>query len=253
MRPTVLLYDVDGTLITTGGAARLALEEGIAVFLGIDVFEASFSFGGMTDRGIMRGALKQAGVDASESEIDDVIALYLERLPAVLSGAARFSVHDGVVSLLDRTRSDPGYAVGLGTGNVERGARLKLDAVGLNPYLGFGGFGCDAESRPELILAGARRGAAALGRPLDECRVVIIGDTERERIRMRRGQHRRCLERTAARHRLGVGRRVADRADCHRSHPAWRRGSVTGGLCPEGAYLVAAATASGNSTSRISS
>ena len=180
MRPTVLLYDVDGTLITTGGAARLALEEGIAVFLGIDVFEASFSFGGMTDRGIMRGALKQAGVDASESEIDDVIALYLERLPAVLSGAARFSLHDGVVSLLDRTRSDPGYAVGLGTGNVERGARLKLDAVGLNPYFGFGGFGCDAEPRPELILAGARRGAAALGRPLDECRVVIIGDTERD-------------------------------------------------------------------------
>lgn len=180
MRPTVLLYDIDGTLITTGGAARLALEEGVAVFLGIDSFEASFSFGGMTDRGIMRGSLKQAGVEASESAIDEVMALYLERLPAVIGKAARYLVHDGVVDLLKSTHGVDGYAIGLGTGNVERGARLKLETVGLNPYFEFGGFGCDAEPRPELILAGARRGADALGEPLNECRVVIIGDTERD-------------------------------------------------------------------------
>jgi phosphoglycolate phosphatase-like HAD superfamily hydrolase len=114
------------------------------------------------------------------SDVGRVMALYLQRLPVVLGGAARYFVHDGVIELLERTRARDGYAVGQGTGNVELDARLKLSAVGLNRYFGFGGFGCDAEPRRELILAGAKRGAQVLGRPLKDCRVVIIDDTERD-------------------------------------------------------------------------
>jgi phosphoglycolate phosphatase-like HAD superfamily hydrolase len=67
--------------------------------------------------------------------------------------------------------------VGLGTGNIERGARIKLERVDLNPRFGFGGFGCDAEDRGELLRIGAERGAARLGVARAACRVVVIGDT----------------------------------------------------------------------------
>jgi phosphoglycolate phosphatase-like HAD superfamily hydrolase len=179
-RPTVLLFDIDGTLITSGGGSRRALEAGVAAYLGLESFEAVFWFGGLTDRGIMRGALKQAGAEASETRIDEVIAFYLERLPDVLSESGVYRTHEGVHEILDAVTDADHCAVGLGTGNLEVGARLKLDAVGLNPYFSFGGFGCDAEPRDQLILAGAKRGAAALDLALDECRVVIIGDTIRD-------------------------------------------------------------------------
>ena len=71
-------------------------------------------------------------------------------------------------------------ALGLGTGNVEAGARAKLARVALDGAFAFGGFGDDHEDRALLVRAGAERGAARLDRPLDACRVVIIGDTPRD-------------------------------------------------------------------------
>lgn len=180
MRPTVLLFDIDGTLITTGGAARAALELAIAEILGVDEFSAAFSFGGMTDRAIMRRSLEQGGAAVDEPAIDAAITHYLSRLDHALGAAPRYQVHPGVRPILDAVTDRPGYAVGLGTGNVERGARIKLDRVGLNPYFDFGGFGCDAESRPALIRRGAERGAERVGAAVEDCRVVVIGDTTRD-------------------------------------------------------------------------
>lgn len=180
MRPTVLLFDIDGTLITTGGAARAALEDAIAGFIGADGFEAAFSFGGMTDRAIMRRALQQAGRDCDEPTIDALIERYLAGLEDSLARAATYRVHEGVREVLDSAQPLDHVSVGLGTGNVEAGARLKLAPVDLNTYFAFGGFGCDAEERPALIRRGAERGALRLGLPLDACRVVVVGDTPKD-------------------------------------------------------------------------
>jgi phosphoglycolate phosphatase-like HAD superfamily hydrolase len=79
-----------------------------------------------------------------------------------------------------RAGRERGAAVGLGTGNVREGARLKLGRVGLFEHFDFGGYGCDAEDRAEVIRIGAERGASALGRTLSECRVVVIGDTPKD-------------------------------------------------------------------------
>ncbi|HYQ16403.1 MAG TPA: HAD hydrolase-like protein, partial [Polyangiaceae bacterium] len=88
-------------------------------------------------------------------------------------------VHVGVFEALQAAR-ERGMALGLGTGNVLEGARLKLEHVGLYHHFGFGGFGSDHELRVELIRKGAERGAASLGQPLNACRVVIIGDTPKD-------------------------------------------------------------------------
>ncbi|HSO32352.1 MAG TPA: HAD hydrolase-like protein, partial [Labilithrix sp.] len=86
----------------------------------------------------------------------------------------------------------PKIALGLGTGNVKRGAYAKLARGALDAPFAFGGFGCDAEDRTELLRVGAGRGAAALGVPLADCRVVVIGDTPKD-VAAARGIGAECI------------------------------------------------------------
>jgi phosphoglycolate phosphatase len=179
VRPTVVLFDIDGTLVTCGGAGKRAMR---AAFRYVserdDVWD--FPFGGGTDRGLARQAFRNAGIDASEEQIDVFLSRYLDELPATLASSPGYAIYPGVLDLLDHLEKQANYAIGLGTGNVERGARTKLVKGDLGSRFAFGGFGDDHEQRPLLIEAGARRGAARLGRPLDQCRVVVIGDTHRD-------------------------------------------------------------------------
>jgi phosphoglycolate phosphatase-like HAD superfamily hydrolase len=184
MRPTVFLFDIDGTLISSGGVARRCIERAFAERYGSAATLAA-SFGGMTDRAIARDALSALAPELEgkrlEEEIDAVLDRYLQILEEeARSSAASFRVHDGIREALDRTLARPQSAVGLGTGNVRRGARLKLDCVGLFDFFAFGGFGCDHVDRARLLHIGAERGALLLGAPLAECRVVVIGDTPKD-------------------------------------------------------------------------
>jgi phosphoglycolate phosphatase-like HAD superfamily hydrolase len=177
---TVLLFDIDGTLVTTGGAGRSALLRALEAWGSPDALD--FSFAGMTDRLIVRSALRNMGVADSQALVDRIIADYLLILGGEVAAvpAERYRVHDGMVEALDRASARSGYAIGLGTGNVERGARIKLGRVGLCDRFSFGGFGCDAEDRAELLRIGAARGAARLALPRERCRVVVIGDTPKD-------------------------------------------------------------------------
>jgi phosphoglycolate phosphatase-like HAD superfamily hydrolase len=141
----------------------------------------AFPMDGMTDRLIVRQALVHIGAEDSEAAIDRVLDGYLDVLREEVSACSddRYRVHAGMHAAIDGARAR-GVAVGLGTGNIRAGARVKLERVGLGEAFGFGGFGCDAEHRVELIRIGAERGAAALGAPLADCRVVIIGDTPKD-------------------------------------------------------------------------
>ena len=183
MTPTVLLFDIDGTLITTGGIGRRAIERAFRQRYGRhDVL--GFSFGGMTDRLIVRDALAELRPDLTgdelEAEIDAALEAYLLILAEETRSAAGLRVHRGVERALDEALGRSGYAVGLGTGNVRRGAELKLGPVGLYERFTFGGFGCDHIDRAELLRIGARRGANRLGASLGQCRVVVIGDTPKD-------------------------------------------------------------------------
>jgi len=175
-----VLFDVDGTLITTGGTGRRALERAFERVHGRGDACEHFSFAGMTDRAIFREGLATIGARCTVEEIDRLLESYLAHLAEEVARAPVYAVHPGIVEALDSLRTRDHVALGLGTGNVEAGARTKLERVDLNRYFAFGGFGCDAEPREDLIRVGAERGAARLGLPLDACRLVIVGDTPKD-------------------------------------------------------------------------
>ncbi|MEM7154894.1 MAG: HAD family hydrolase [Myxococcota bacterium] len=176
---TVVLFDIDGTLLTAKGAGRRAMEEGFAAVIGSSHGLASIRFAGGTDPAIVREGLEAMGQAVDDRRIDAVIEAYLERLPPQLEAAPPV-VLPGVLAMLDRLEPMTDVAIGIGTGNVEAGARAKLRAAGLDERFGFGGFGSDHHLRAELLRAGARRGAAALQRSESECAVLVIGDTPKD-------------------------------------------------------------------------
>jgi len=181
VKPTVLLYDIDGTLLTTGGAGRRALRRAFQALHGrADACE--FPLDGMTDRRIARLGLEAVGLAATDERVDAVLAAYVAHLEQEVAAAGEdaYRVLPGMREAVAASCARPRTAVGLGTGNVREGARVKLGRVGLYSPFRFGGFGCDHEDRPTLIRMGAERGAALLGEPLEACRVVIIGDTPKD-------------------------------------------------------------------------
>lgn len=178
MRPTVYLFDIDGTLLDGGGSGRRAMEGGFADVTGDDQALRGVAFAGMTDPAIVRMGLARAGRDEQDDEVvAAVIERYLARLPEAIATSDMFRLHTGVRETLDALRNEDAIAIGLGTGNVERGARVKLTPLGIADRFGFGGFASDAGERAALIGIGAARGCARLGLSRSDVRVVIIGDT----------------------------------------------------------------------------
>jgi phosphoglycolate phosphatase-like HAD superfamily hydrolase len=183
VKPTVLLFDVDGTLVTTCGAGRRAIERAFELRHGTKEI-VNFSFGGMTDKAIVRDALTALGrtftteTDMSR-EIDEMLRFYLEVLVDEVARTP-IRIHAGMVRAMDLADARPEVALGLGTGNIRKGAEIKLGCVGIFHRFSFGGFGDDSIDRPTLLMAGARRGANKLGLPVEDCRIVVIGDTPRD-------------------------------------------------------------------------
>jgi phosphoglycolate phosphatase len=183
--PRILLFDIDGTLVTTDGVGRRAVEQAFERRHGRrDV--VSFSFAGMTDKAIVRDGLVALGrVFASDAELqaemDATLAFYLQVLQEEAAvGQSSIRVHDGILRALDLAAVRPDVALGLGTGNLQEGARIKLGHAGIYHRFAFGGFADDSIDRTEILAAGARRGAAHLGLPLSDCQVVVVGDTPKD-------------------------------------------------------------------------
>ncbi len=182
MPPTVWLFDIDGTLVTTGGVGRRALELAFERAHGRRDACDGFRFDGMTDRAIVRGGLLSLGLNPTAPAIDAVLANYLDVLEEEVTRAPpeTYRVHAGIRETLDALQARGHCALGLGTGNIREGARIKLDRVGLYSRFGFGGFGCDDEDRTALLRRGAERGAASLSLGLEEVRIVVVGDTPKD-------------------------------------------------------------------------
>ena len=191
MKPRIVLFDIDGTLVTTGGAGRRAMRRAFGAFCDREDALDGFGFGGKTDRGIVRVGLTNAGLNPTDEAIDKLLEVYVGMLGEEMVNAENCLIHDGVHEAIDIAHKS-GAAVGLATGNIKDGARLKLTRMSLWDPFDFGGFGCDHEVRSELVRAGAQRGADKLDRPLESCEVLVIGDTPLD-VAAARAIGARCL------------------------------------------------------------
>jgi phosphoglycolate phosphatase-like HAD superfamily hydrolase len=177
--PTLVLFDIDGTLILSGRAGVRALNRALAQMYGrADVLDG-IPVAGRTDRAIVTDALVDVGVEPTPAAIDAVRHAYLATLPEELARPVRdpSGVLGGVPALLDELDRRADLRVGLLTGNFEQGAEMKLKHFQLWHRFGFGAFGDDHLDRRDLVPVAIAR---AIGAPpfRDACRVVVIGDTQ---------------------------------------------------------------------------
>ena len=179
-RPSVILFDVDGTLISTGGAGRRAMAAAFAEVCDAPDALSGISFAGMTDPLILRQALASVGKPVEPEIIAAILESYLGHLRQLVPQSPNYQVMPKVESIVGRLSKMSSVAIGLGTGNIEEGARVKLARASLSEPFAFGGFGSDAEDRAELIAVGARRGADQLGVRVSQTRVVVVGDTPKD-------------------------------------------------------------------------
>jgi len=176
--PLVLLFDVDGTLIRTGGAGVRAMNRGFQEVMGWPDALGGLSLAGMTDLGIAHAVSRRlCGRELTSAELSAIFDCYLVCLYEELAAATEFRVMPGMREFLDTHRRHPGVLLGLGTGNLEAGARLKLEHAGLFQYFRCGGYGSDALARADVLQAGVRRAEALLGAAVPPERIVVIGDT----------------------------------------------------------------------------
>ena len=173
---TLLLWDIDGTLINSGGAGMRALRTALKQCFGIDGSLADIDFAGRTDRWIMRQIFAKFDLAASEDNFARYLEAYLACLPAELANPGA-RVLPGVRPLLLAAAARPGVVQGLLTGNMRRGAEIKLGFHGLWTHFPFGAFADDAELRNELGPHALRRASEHSGRDFSPDRVWVIGDT----------------------------------------------------------------------------
>lgn len=175
----LVLFDIDGTLVSTGGRAGQALLRALAATYGVLPELDGYSFAGKTDPQIVRELLTRSGVAASviEERREKALATYLEYVREALEPGS-VQVLPGVRQLLDALAALPQVTVGLLTGNVAGGAALKLRAAGLAGTFHFGAYGCDAEDRNALVPIARQRAFELTGHHFPAERTVVVGDAE---------------------------------------------------------------------------
>ena len=171
----VLLFDIDGTLIQTGGAGGAALMTAFS-----DLFDVAepkeVPFSGRTDRGIVRSLFRAHGIDDTDLNWHRLKDEYLRRLTIYLPQREGL-VLPGIERLLDHLSARQGVAVGLLTGNVRDGARMKLEHFRLFHHFAFGGYGDHHVDRDDVAREALAACRAHLCHEVLADRVWVIGDT----------------------------------------------------------------------------
>lgn len=177
----LVLFDIDGTLIATEGAGKRAVTRALK-----DVFGSTgpedYHFDGKTDPQIVRELMKLDGVDDKtiDAKMHRLLNVYIENLTYELRAPdkPRPRTLSGVPELLDALEARSDVVMGLLTGNIERGARMKLDAVGIEfSRFRVGAFGSDHERRPQLPAIARERCRRQTGAFVQGAQVVVVGDT----------------------------------------------------------------------------
>jgi phosphoglycolate phosphatase len=174
----LLLFDIDQTLVNTGGAGLRALNRACEHIFGLNNAMEDVSPHGKTDPAIAREILrKRLGVQAAAHQISSVLDGYLSFLQEEVQSSPNYRILPGILPLLEELQDHDKVILGLATGNIEAGARIKLARADLNRYFAFGGFGSDSEDRTELVRKAAAKASHKNGAALSPANVFVIGDT----------------------------------------------------------------------------
>jgi phosphoglycolate phosphatase-like HAD superfamily hydrolase len=173
----LILFDIDGTLIDTGGAGARSWSWAFERVFGRQVDIAEHSTAGMTDPAIARATFTEVMErEPTVEELTRLMASYQAVLPDYVAGSSGYRVLAGVDRLLERLTS-AGLLLGLTTGGLEAAAHAKLGRGRLNHFFLFGGYGSDSEDRTALTRAAIDRGKRLLRGQLDLKEVFVVGDT----------------------------------------------------------------------------
>ena len=175
----LFLFDVDGTLVTARGAGRRAMTRAFLSVFGATGPIEGYDFRGKTDPEIVRDLMGAVGLGPEEiaARLPAFYARYVEELSAEIGDGTQVSLMPGIDELIRRLAGHPGAVVGLLTGNIEAGARIKLAPTGLWRYFRVGAYGSDDADRSRLPTVAVRRAEALVGRRIPPEQVLVIGDT----------------------------------------------------------------------------
>jgi phosphoglycolate phosphatase len=193
MEKSLLLFDIDGTLLISGGAGNRSLNNALQQRYGISEAMKSIIPDGKTDPAIIREIFKtKLHREPCPKEISDICRLYLKYLQEEVMISTGYRLLPGILPLLKEADQAPDIFLGLLTGNLKRGAEIKLERSRLNRYFLFGGFGSDFEDRHQIARLAILRGQKYAGQQIPLNRIFIIGDTSHD-IRCARSAGARIL------------------------------------------------------------
>jgi phosphoglycolate phosphatase len=175
--PRILLFDIDGTLVSTGGAGAVAWKQAFEELYGIPADIGQYTDAGMTDPDV--GAKTFEAVlhrKPSPHELAQLVQRRLEHLPEAVEQSKGYRVLPGVPERLKQL-SRAGHALGLITGNGDGAAHIKLQRAGLNRWFTYGAYASAGVDRPEIVRQAVRRGEAMLGCDVPNTEIYVIGDT----------------------------------------------------------------------------
>jgi phosphoglycolate phosphatase-like HAD superfamily hydrolase len=175
-----VLFDIDGTLLVTGGAGAVAWQRAFEELYGAEANIDEHTDAGMTDPQIAAIVFRKViGREGSPEERAKAIGCYLKHLPDAVAESSGYRVMPGIDQLLDEL-IDAGTLLGLVTGNVEAAAHIKLAPGALNRFFSFGGYGSDSSDRTEVTRVALRRAELVSGGVLAEGACLAVGDTPRD-------------------------------------------------------------------------
>jgi len=175
-----VLFDIDGTLLVTGGAGAVAWQRAFEELHEVEADISEHTEAGMTDPEIAEIVFREVlGRDGSPAERSQAIGGYLKHLGDAVAESDGYRVMPGIEELLPRL-IEKGVLLGLVTGNIEVAAHIKLARADLNRFFGFGGYGSDSRDRTELTKKALKSGELVSGGRLDPTTAISVGDTPRD-------------------------------------------------------------------------
>jgi len=175
-----VLFDIDGTLLVTGGAGAAAWQRGFEELHGVEANIDEHTDAGMTDPEIAAIVFREViGREGTQAERSKAIAAYLRHLPDTVAESDGYRTMPGVEQLLAKL-IERGMLLGLVTGNIEAAAHIKLARARLNRFFSFGGYGSDSADRTEVTRTALRRGELVSGGTLADGACIAVGDTPRD-------------------------------------------------------------------------